>query len=110
VGVFAIRRIPKGTKLFEGDFAEMVWVELSRLPKRPAAIKDLYRDFGVFRNDRVGVPIHFNRMTISWYLNESKSPNVRCDENYEFFASEDIGIGEELTVDYSTYSESPDTF
>jgi hypothetical protein len=110
VGVLAIRRIPKGTKLFEGDFAEMVWVELSRLPKRPAAIKDLYRDFGVFRNDRVGVPIHFNRMTISWYLNESKSPNVRCDENYEFFASEDIGIGEELTVDYSTYSESPDTF
>jgi hypothetical protein len=51
---------------------------------------------GVFKNGRVGVPLHFNPMTTSWYLNESKRPNVRFDESYEFFASEDIGVGEEM--------------
>ncbi len=116
IGVFAIRRIKRGTELFPSDCEEMVWKEKSDLPRRPMAIRELYDDFGVVMTDekdkktRYGCPMNFNRLTVSWYLNrpqKSKKPNVRCDENYNFFALRDINPGEELTVDYRTYSEEP---
>jgi len=116
IGVFAIRRIKRGTELFPGDCEEMVWKEKSDLHRRPMAIRELYDDFGVIKTDekdkktRYGCPMNFNRLTVSWYLNrpqKSKKPNVCCDENYKFFALRDIQPGEELTVDYSTYSEEP---
>jgi hypothetical protein len=54
-----------------------------------------------------GCPTNFNRLTISWYLNKPKrggKPNVYC-KNYDFYASRKIKAGEELTVDYSKYSD-----
>jgi hypothetical protein len=111
VGVFAIRRIRAGTKLFVGDNNEMIWVEKDDLPRAPKSIRKLYEDFPVIKTDqqdkrtRYGCPLSFNRLTMSWYLNESAKPNVRCDEFYNFRANRDIKAGEELTVDYSTYSE-----
>jgi hypothetical protein len=113
IGVFAIRRIKKRTKLFCGDFEEMIWKEERDLPKRPRTIRKLYDDFAVIITDdkdqktRYGCPINFNRLTPSWYLNSSRKANVRCDQYYNFFALRDIEPGEELTVDYSTYSEEP---
>lgn len=62
-------------------------------------------DFAVLKNKRYGCPLSFNRLTPSWYLNNSKIPNVRCDENYDFVAIRNIKPGEELTADYSTYSD-----
>jgi hypothetical protein len=38
-------------------------------------------------------------------MNESKKPNTRCDENYDFYALRAVDSGEELTVDYSTFSD-----
>jgi hypothetical protein len=119
VGVFAIRKIRRGTPLFVGDNDEMVWVEEDRLPRAPRSVRKLYDDFAVIKtvqkgkNGRkgryYGCPLSFNRLTVSWYLNEppkSVEPNVRCDpSSYEFLALRDIEPGEELTVDYSTYSE-----
>ncbi len=118
VGVFAIRKIRKGTQLFVGDNDEMVWVEQEQLARAPRSIRKLYDDFAVIntykrdtkgRKTRYGCPLSFNRLTTSWYLNEplkSLKPNVRCDpSSYEFFALRDIAAGEELTVVYSTYSE-----
>jgi hypothetical protein len=111
VGVFAIRKIKKGTPLFYGDNEEMAWIEKSKLPRRPQSLRQLYSDFAVIKTDmedkktRYGCPINFNRLTVSWYLNNSKTANVRCDEHYNFRALRDIERGEELTVDYSTYSE-----
>lgn len=105
VGVFAIRRIPKGTKLFPGDMDEMIWIEKRELGVLQKRIQQLYYDFAVLKDGRYGCPLSFNRLTPSWYLNSSKTPNVRCDENYDFVALRNIGPGEELTADYSTYSE-----
>jgi FRG domain-containing protein/SET domain-containing protein len=113
VGVFAIRRIRKGTNLFQGDNDEMIWVEDRKVPKVPPSVRKLYDDFAVIRTDdkkgkpRYGCPTNFNRLTVAWYLNDSTKPNVRCDEYYNFFALRDIEPGEELTADYSTYSEKP---
>ena len=49
----------------------------------------------------------FNQLTPGMVLEPLKNnPNVRCDDNYDFFALRDIKKGEELTADYSKYSEN----
>jgi hypothetical protein len=109
IGVFAIKDIEKGTPLFGGDNEEMLWVKESEFKQTAIAIRRLYRDFSVFKKESglFGCPTDFNRLTISWYLNEPKpsdKPNVHC-KNYDFYASREIKAGDELTVDYSKYSD-----
>jgi SET domain-containing protein len=106
VGVFAIRKIPKGTRIFADENEELCWIPKSSLPKG-GALRELYDAFAVIEADRYGCPTSFNRLTPAWFLNESKKPNTRCDENYEFYALRDVVAGEELTVDYSTFSRYP---
>jgi SET domain-containing protein len=107
VGVFAIRSIRKGTNIFRGDDGEIVWVRKNQVKGLPKELKRLYEDFCIIKQKGklYGCPKSFNILTVAWYLNESKSPNVYCDANYDFFALRDIRPGEELTVDYSTYNE-----
>ncbi|MGB9337081.1 MAG: FRG domain-containing protein [Candidatus Acidiferrales bacterium] len=104
LGVFAIKKIKKGTLLFPGDNDEIVWVEKSALPKTPKPVRGLYR-FAVIKDGRYGCPPSFNRLTMAWYLNHSERPNVKCTRDYDFIALKDIGIGHELTVDYRTYND-----
>jgi hypothetical protein len=110
VGVFAITDIEKGRPLFNGGCEEMLWVSESDFKRAPLAIRRLYRDFSVFKKEAntFGCPTNFNRLTISWYLNEPKrgdKPNVYC-KNYDFYAARKINAGEELTVNYPEYSDS----
>lgn len=111
VGLIAIIDIPKGTYLFTGDISEMIWYRENELKLQtvPEKIKKLYDDFCVIiHKDGVkmfGCPDSFNNLTMSWYLNNSNDPNVACDKEYNFYTIRDIKEGEELTVDYSTYSE-----
>jgi hypothetical protein len=105
VGVFAIRDIPKGTNIFENDTSRMVRIEKNDVANVNPALKQLYEDFCVIQGNEYRAPENFNSMTVGWYLNESKrNPNVRCTEHYDFIALRDIKRGEELLVDYSTYS------
>jgi len=107
VGVFAIRRVPKGALIFSGENEEILWVKRESLPEGGTARK-LYDDFGIIKPKYYGCPTSFNRLTPAWFLNESKKPNARCDENYHFYAAREIAQGEEITVDYSTLNEYPD--
>lgn len=103
VGVFAIRPIQKGCKIFEGENEEILWTRRTSVPNT-GQVRKLYEDFCIIKDDRFGSPPTFNRLTPAWFLNESKTPNTECDENYDFFALRNIKRGEELTVDYSTFS------
>ncbi len=109
VGVFAIQSIKKGTNIFPGDIARMVPVDGKQIRKLPKAIKKLYEEFCVIKKRKNGkiylCPKSFNLLTVAWYINDSDTPNVRCDKNYDFFALRNIRAGEELTADYSTYSD-----
>jgi len=107
VGVFAIRRIKKGTYIFPDDKAKLQWLSRKKLKNLPKAIKRLYHDFCIIKDGGAlyGCPKSFNNLTVSWYINESKKPNVGCDKNYNFYALREIKSGEELTADYSTYNE-----
>jgi len=106
VGVFAIRKISKGTRIFADENEELCWIPKSSLPKQKA-LRGLYDAFAVIEANRYGCPTSFNRLTPAWFLNESKKPNTRSDENYDFYTLRDIAAGEELTVDYSTFSRYP---
>jgi hypothetical protein len=106
VGVFAIKRIPNGTEIFAGENEEVIWVKKASIPKGGPA-REMYDDFAIIDEKFYGCPTSFNRLTPAWFLNESKRPNARCDENYTFFARRDISAGEEITVDYSTFSDYP---
>jgi hypothetical protein len=108
VGVFAIRDIPKGTGIFKNDDNKMIWVNKDDISNIDMELLRLYDDFSVNKNGKLGCPKNFNMLTVGWYINESKdNPNVCCNDNYDFIALRDIKKGEELTVNYSTYSEHP---
>lgn len=105
VGVEAIRRISKGTHIFVGDTSRLIWIDSKSIQKLPKQLRKLYEDFGIKKHGKYGCPRSFNLLTPAWYLNHSKQPNVACNSNYDFYALRDINKGEELTVDYETYSE-----
>jgi hypothetical protein len=111
VGVFAIRKIGKNADIFYDEYDEMIWINVKELESLPAKIRKLYDDFCVIKDNgtRYGCPKSFNQLIPCWYLNSSETPNVRCDEKngYKFYALRNIIEGEELTVDYTTYSELP---
>ncbi len=107
VGVFAIRNIPKGTYIFPDDDEELIWIDKRILGRLSSEQRKLYEDFCIIKGDLYGCPRSFNNMTPAWYLNESATPNIASDNAYRFFAMRDIKKGEELTVDYDTYSDQP---
>jgi SET domain-containing protein len=109
VGVFAICDIPKDTSLFSEDDGELIWMTKSalKLDAMPKEIRELYDQFCLIKDkgETYGCPRNFNLMTIAWYLNHSKTPNVGVDKDYAFYALRDIMKDEELTADYKSYNE-----
>lgn len=106
VGVFAVKKIPTNTRVFTDENEEVVWLHESSLPAK-GPLRKLYDDFAIIKEKQYGCPPSFNRLTPAWFMNESKEPNTCCDENYDFYALRTINPGEELTVDYSTFSDYP---
>jgi len=107
IGVFAIRDIPKGTRLFVGDTGETVPVPQLEVEQiTDEEVRRMYTDFCPLVDGHYIAPVDFNQMTMGWYLNHSSDPNVMVLENMCFVASKFIAKGAELCTDYTTYSES----
>jgi len=106
VGVFVVKNIPKMTNIFnEGDDC-LVWLDEKIINQQKGEIKKLYQDFCLKNKGKYACPKSFNDLTVAWYLNDNpRNPNVFCDKNYDFFSLRKIKKGEELTIDYSAYSE-----
>jgi uncharacterized protein len=107
VGVFAIQDIKKGAYIFSADNQNMRWIPKARIKRLRPPLSRLYKDFAIIKDGKYGVPWSFDRLTPAWYLNHSHKANVGIDEHYRFFAMRNIRAGEELTVDYDTYSDKP---
>ena len=107
LGVFAIRDIPKGAKIFGDDDEVIVRVPAQVVRALRGDKRSLYVDFCVLEQGEYLCPRSFNELTVSWYLNHSDEPSVECDQELTFFAARRIRRGEELTADYRTYSEDP---
>jgi SET domain-containing protein len=115
VGVFAIRKIKKGTSIFPDEKKKNIrWVRKHNLRGLPRELRKLYDDFSIIKDNHetYGCPSSFNQLSLAWFLNKPqthKKPNVCCRNDYMFYALRDIAVGEELTVDYRTFSEEPDS-
>jgi SET domain-containing protein len=96
IGVFALTPIKKGDKvpLFNEDDSTIISREdYLRMP-------EAYSKYHVpDAEERWWGPIDYHRMSIGWYLNHSKTPNI--DILAGFTALHQIEAGEELTIDYS---------
>lgn len=107
VGVVAIREIPKGARIFRGESERVVWVSREAVRRLPRAIRALYEDFGMVDGRWLGVPPNLNRLSVGWYVNHAKMPNVAAGDDGRFRALRRIRVGEELTADYRTFVDEP---
>ncbi len=106
VGVFAIRNIKKGTDLFPfGDREKILWIDKKRISRLRGEARHLYDYFGIRMGDKLGVPVNFSQIIIPWYMNHSFHPNTYVDQDYRAIASRNIKKGEELTLDYTTFTD-----
>jgi SET domain-containing protein len=107
VGVRAIRDIPAGTMVFQGESERVTWVSRAAVRRLPKAIRALYEDFGMVSGDQIAVPPTLNMLSVGWYVNHSGTPNVEADDDGRFHALRRIRKGEELTADYRTFVDEP---
>jgi len=113
VGVFAIKDIPKGKNPFPG-IKSGKWhkFEMKALKKLDKEVLKLVDDFFVIEKDQtVYIPeTGLNGIDISFFVNNSKNPNLKIVEDgkteaLNFKTIKPIKKGEELTVSYATYDE-----
>jgi hypothetical protein len=106
IGVFAIRDIPENFRLFKGDEGGVVRVPIAVVNGIPdSEVRRIYFDFCPTSNGQFLAPSDFNRLTMSWYMNHSTSPNVKADEDLHFVSCRPIAVGEQLKIDYASFSE-----
>jgi SET domain-containing protein len=109
IGVFAIRKIPKGTNPFIGCFdGEFIEIEKDIIDSlQDKEVKQYIIDLAPLQDEKFFVPsCGLQRVDLSFFLNHSKEPNmIEEGEGVDFIAARDIEIGEELTVDYTTYDD-----
>lgn len=111
VGVFAVRDIPKDTNPFLG-IKHHRWhkFNMSELKKIDKNILKMLDDFFVIEKDNtVYIPERgLNSLDISFFLNDSKKPNLKIvgdgkKEVLNFKTIRKIRKGEELMVSYATF-------
>jgi SET domain-containing protein len=113
VGVFAIKRIPKGAKpLMVSDDTAVVPIPEKEIAERndmPEAVKEMVGAFYAMSEGVIYFPGHsLNQIDISYFMNHADHPNIDCVEIGEdiiHVANRDIEVGEELTIDYATFAD-----
>lgn len=107
VGLFAIRDIPKGVDPFFGikhqRWYEFTSKELEGIDKE---VLNMIGDFFVIEKDKsVYIPEYgLNSIDISFFINNSKTPNVKTtDGGLNFVTLREIKKGEEITTSYADY-------
>jgi SET domain-containing protein len=114
VGLFATRRIPKGTvwwaagtdnvlNVSRRQYDQLVASELAA-SEESRKLLEIIQMFGYINDDTNEVVVALDN---SRFVNHSDSPNSICDPedpNNRAMADRDIEPGEEITEDYRTYS------
>ena len=111
IGVFALRDIPQGLDPFVGESSGTALVPRAVVEAiDDPELRQMYLDFCPLVGEHYLAPANFNRLTTAWYMNHSDEPNVVPDRDVNFVAARTIRTGEELTVDYRTFSDHAGPF
>ena len=116
IGVYAIQEIPQGIDPFRTMIPmdeSVILVSPEEMVNLPSPVRTMVTDF--FHTNEMGhYPVlrnGLNAMTISFYLNHSKTPNLDLvpegHDYYGFRTNRIIHPGEELLIDYDYDSEEP---
>ncbi len=101
LGAYAAEPIKKGDLIwrFDPDFDRLL--HRSVLDSSPAYMSDYLRDYAYphpVERDYYVVEIDNGR-----FVNHHEAPNTDFSRVFEGFATRDIGVGEEITADYSQF-------
>ncbi|MBM3370713.1 MAG: SET domain-containing protein-lysine N-methyltransferase [Burkholderiaceae bacterium] len=102
IGVFAIRRIPKGIDpLVSRVKHREVRLSHEQVETLPRAIRKTLSMFCYYDEKGFLVPSSgLNVVEMAIYLNHDKQPNLRMQDDGSFTSLKSIRKGEELTMDY----------
>ena len=102
VGVFAIRPIAKGSNPLKSRLKHQeILFSHEELKVLPPGVRKQIEMFCYYDDNGVMIStMGLNTMDFSIYLNHSKKPNLRMNQDGSFEALHRIKIGEELTMDY----------
>lgn len=102
VGVFASESIPKGTVTWLFDPAFDMEVSQERVSMEPEAFRNFLDTHAYVNAEGKYVLCCDNNR----YVNHSDDANQKCDETAtSYFATKDIEVGEEMTVNYVLFDE-----
>lgn len=107
VGVFAIRRIPKGINPIElPGTPELVYLSEADVRKQPAGIQKMIRQYAVKQDGHyIYSSLGFNLVELEYFVNHSGEPNLVFDEDEGCYrTARTIAAGEELTCDYNHFA------
>jgi SET domain-containing protein len=102
VGVFAVRRIPKNTRVLRSTLSTQdIKISKSSLRHLPRATRRLLQDFCEHDSRFYWLPRHgLNALSLYQYLNHSNDPNISLVSPGVYRAIRTIRGGEELTLNY----------
>lgn len=93
VGCFAVDEIESGTRLYLPDEEPNRYLNLDEIPDAHLKYCPL------LESGKFLAPASFAAMSVFWYINHDKEPNVAADK-WRLFANRDIEPGEEMTIFY----------
>ena len=110
IGLFAIRDIPFGQKLFEQilDDNDYIFLKKGDLEVFDIEIQNLIKSLYILEEKGVWIQkTGLNHLDYSYYINHSNEPNLIYIQNKNYYLPKrDIKKGEELTYDYNEVSDS----
>ena len=110
IGLFAIRDIPFGQKLFEQilDDNDYIFLKKGDLEVFDIEIQNLIKSLYILEEKGVWIQkTGLNHLDYSYYINHSNEPKLIYIQNKNYYLPKrDIKKGEELTYDYNEVQDS----
>ena len=110
IGLFAIRDISFGQKLFEQilDDNDYIFLKNEDLQIFDIEIQNLIKSLYILEEKGVWIQrTGLNHLDYSYYINHSDEPNLTYIQNKNYYLPKrDIKKGEELTYDYNEVQDS----
>ena len=110
IGLFAIRNIPFGQKLFEQilDDDDYIFLKKEDLELFDKEVQNMVKSLYILEKNGVWIQkTGLNHLDYSYYINHSDKPNLSYihSKNY-YLPKRNIKKGEELTYNYNEVSDS----